>query len=78
MEPPGETVKPLAAASPPDAPDTVVPSTENWNPAISVSTLYHTSPLSFREIVFTGISLGSANKNLNKNKIEKILVNIFL
>ena len=24
-----ETVKPLAAASPPDAPDTVVPSTEN-------------------------------------------------
>ena len=77
VEPPADTTKPLAAASPPPAPAAVVPSTANWNPAISVSTLNHTSP-SLSDIVFTGISLGSANKKLNKNKIEKILVNIFL
>ena len=38
-----DTVKPLASASPPDAPTTVTPSTLNWNPAISASLLYKIS-----------------------------------
>ena len=38
-----DTVNPLAAASPPEAPVTVAPSTSNWNPPISASLLYNTS-----------------------------------
>ena len=51
VEPPADTVNPAEAASPPEAPLTVVPSTTNWKPAISVFTLYQTSPPS-KEIVF--------------------------
>ena len=35
VEPPAETVKPASAAAPPDAPETVAPSTDHWNPPIS-------------------------------------------
>ncbi len=35
VEPPELTVKPAVAASPPEALDTVAPSTANWKPAMS-------------------------------------------
>ena len=44
VEPPADTVNPASAAEPPAALEAVVPSTLNWNPAISVSELYRTSP----------------------------------
>ena len=48
VEPPADTVNPASAAEPPAAPEAVVPSTLNWNPAMSVSELYRTSPVAVK------------------------------
>ena len=65
VDPPADTVNPAKAASPPEALETLAPSTSNWNPAISYSELYKTSPESKIYKWFSGNSHPSEIEDSN-------------